>query len=129
VTQKQIIQSLNDATLLFEKNIKVVGFKKATSTYRNMDAYYNRGLGIIVKRPACILEPRTPSFLCVPTTKLARGWVVQPIVQKTRLKEAVGVLEQQLKPYRDMGYAPDLHHGNVGWLRENGKMVPKMFDW
>lgn len=90
-----------------------------------MDAYYNRGLGIIVKRPACILEPRTPSFLCVPTTKLARGWVVQPIVQKTRLKEAVGVLERQLKPYRDMGYAPDLHHGNVGWYKNK----PLMFDW
>lgn len=125
MTQKKIIQSLNAATLLFEKNIKVVGFEKATSTYRNMDAYYNRGLGIIVKRPAFIMEPRTPSFLCVPTTKLRRGWVVQPIVQKTRLKEAVGVLEQQLKPYRDMGYAPDLHAQNVGWYKNK----PLMYDW
>ena len=54
---------------------------------------------------------------------------MQPIVKKTRLKEAVGVLLRQLAPYIAKGYAPDLHAQNVGWLRENGKMVPKMFDW
>ena len=129
MTQTQIIKSLNSATLLFENNINVAGFKKVKSAYRVIDAYYHHGLGIVVKRPALILEPRTPSFLCVPTTKLQRGWVVQPIVKKTRLKEAVGVLLRQLEPYIAKGYAPDLHHGNVGWLRENGKMVPKMFDW
>lgn len=125
MTQKKIIQSLNAATLLFEKNIKVVGFEKATSTYRDLQAYYNKSLGIVVKRPAFIMEPRTPSFLCVPTTKLRRGWVVQPIVQKTRLKEAVRRLNEQLEPYRKQGYAPDLHAQNVGWYKNK----PLMFDW
>jgi len=129
VTKKQIIKSLNAATLLFENNIKADGFEKATSTYRDLQVYYNKKLGIVVKRPAWILDPHTPSFLCVPTVKLQRGWVVQPIVKKTRLKEAVGVLARQLAPYIAKGYAPDLHAQNVGWLRENGKMVPKMFDW
>ena len=125
MTKKQIIKSLNSATLLFENNIKVAGFQKVKSAYRVIDAYYHHGLGIVVKRPSLILEPRTPSFLCVPTTKLRRGWVVQPIVKKTRLKEAVGVLLRQLEPYIAKGYAPDLHHGNVGWYKNK----PLMFDW
>ena len=125
MTKKQIIKSLNRTTLLFENNIKVAGFQKVKSAYRVIDAYYHHGLGIVVKRPALILEPRTPSFLCVPTTKLRRGWVVQPIVKKTRLKEAVGVLLRQLAPYIAKGYAPDLHRGNVGWYKNK----PLMFDW
>ena len=125
MTKKQIIKSLNRTTLLFENNIKVAGFQKVKSAYRVIDAYYHRGLGIVVKRPSLILEPRTPSFLCVPTTKLRRGWVVQPIVKKTRLKEAVGVLLRQLAPYIAKGYAPDLHAQNVGWYKNK----PLMFDW
>lgn len=125
VTKKQIIQSLNAATLLFENNIKADGFEKATSTYRDLQVYYNKKLGIVVKRPAWILDPHTPSFLCVPTVKLQRGWVVQPIVKKTRLKEAVRLLEKQLKPYRKQGYCPDLHAQNVGWYKNK----PLMYDW
>jgi hypothetical protein len=50
---------------------------------------------------------------------------VQPIVKKTRLKEAVGVLARQLAPYIAKGYAPDLHAQNVGWYKNK----PLMFDW
>jgi hypothetical protein len=110
---------------MLDAGIKVKGFVKVKSTYRDIDAFYNKELGIIVKRPACILESRTPRHLRVPTVNLADGWVVQPIVKKTRLKLAVKRLEKQLKPYRDQGMTPDLHTGNVGWY----KGVPLMFDW
>ena len=110
---------------MLEAGINVRGFTKVKSTYRNLDAYYHRGLGIIVKRPACILEDRIPSYLKVPTVNLRNGWVVQPIVKKTRLKEAVRRLERKLKPYREQGLHPDLHVGNVGWF----KGEPLMFDW
>lgn len=119
------VKLLNDVTLMLEAGIKVSGFVQVKSTYRDLDAFYNRSLGIIVKRPACILEDRTPSHLCVPTRKLRNGWVVQPIVKKTRLKEAVKRLERKLKPYREQGMTPDLHTGNVGWY----KGEPLMFDW
>lgn len=108
-----------------EKGIKVDGFVQVKSTYRNIEAFYHRGLGLIVKRPAYILEDRIPSHLKVPTINLRNGWVVQPIVKKTRLKEAVKRLEKQLKPYREKGMFPDLHAQNVGWYK--GK--PLMFDW
>lgn len=122
---KTEVKLLNDATLFLEKGIKVSGFTKVKSTYRNLDAFYHRGLGIIVKRPALILEPSIPSHLIVPTVKLRNGWVVQPIVKKTRLKEAVRRLERKLKSYREQGMTPDLHVGNVGWY----KGEPLMFDW
>lgn len=117
------IRLLNDATLLLEKGVKVLGFVQVKSSFRDLDAYYHRELGIILKRPALILEPQTPPILCVPTVKLARGWVVQPIVKKTRLKEAVERLRRQLKKYPNI--YPDLHTQNVGWYKNK----PLMFDW
>jgi hypothetical protein len=60
---------------------------------------------------------------------LGEGWVCQPILEKKWLKTALIALEKQLQPYLKRGIVPDMHVGNVGWLRENGKMVPKLFDW
>lgn len=116
---------LNDVVLMLDAGIKVRGFVQVKSTYRNINAFYNHKLGIIVKHPACILEPRIPSYLKAPTINLRDGWVVQPILKKTRLKLAVKRLEKQLKPYRKQGMTPDLHTGNVGWYKNK----PLMFDW
>lgn len=101
------------------------GWKRFTSTYRTIQAYSHKGLGLVVKRPNCILEPRTPLAVRVPTMKLKNGWIVQPLVKKVELRRACDVIGERLKSVRERKIYPDLHTGNVGWY--NGK--PVMFDW
>jgi hypothetical protein len=104
---------------------KMNGWKRFKSTYREMDAFYHDGLGIVLKKPAYIMEHRTPLFLRVPTIKLGDGWVVQPFAKKTNLKIAVNKIQKQLEPYLARGIFPDIHKGNVGWVNDK----PLMFDW
>lgn len=114
---------------------EVRGWKRYTSTYRRMLAFYNPKLGIVIKRPNCIYDPRTPRAVRVPTIPLnglkdpisgqSNDWVAQPIVKKVRLREAVDILNKKLRKARRKGVTPDLHYQNVGWYK--GK--PVMFDW
>ncbi len=101
------------------------GFVRYDSTYRRLQAYKHEELGIVVKRPACILDDRTPKKLRVPTISLGGGWVAQPVVQKTNLKRAAEIIRRRAKPYQKFKIFPDIHTGNVGWYR--GKAV--LFDW
>lgn len=108
-----------------ENGIRLKGWKKFKSNVREMEAYYNKKLNIVLKNPRFIMENRTPLIIRVPTIKLADGWVVQPFVSKTNLKMAVEAIRKDLEPYLKRGIFPDIHVGNVGWY--NGKAV--MFDW
>jgi hypothetical protein len=110
---------------LLDSGTPLKGWKQFKSTYRDMSAYYNTSLGIVLKNPKFILEPRTPLFLRVPTVNLGDGWVVQPLVRKTQLRAALTALRTKLEPYFKKGIRPDLHVGNVGWY---GKK-PVLFDW
>ncbi len=107
--------------LLVGKQVK--GWKKYASRYRNLDAFYNKKVGLVVKLPACIIEHRTPEELRIPTTNLGDGWVSQPIALKTNLRAACEAIRKKLKNHP--GIFPDVHTGNVGWY--NGK--PVLFDW
>lgn len=105
---------------------KLRGWKKYTSTYRKgMLAFYNPTLGIVLKRPKCILDTKTPLDVRVPTVELGDGWVVQPIVKKVYLRIAVDILRKRMANAYRNGVFPDLHCQNVGWYK--GK--PVMFDW
>lgn len=110
---------------LLASGVKIKGWKKFKSSTRSMDAFYNEDVGIVLKNPRFILEPRTPLFLRAPTIKLGDGWVVQPFARKTQLKAAVEAIREQLRPYLAKGIFPDLHVGNVGWI--NNKAM--LFDW
>lgn len=108
---------------IFERGSNADGWSRFTSTYRQMDAYYNKGFGMVVKRPKLILDKRTPKHLRAPTVNLGDGWVIQPFVKKTNLKAAVNQIRAELKKYPSI--KPDVHVGNVGWY--DGK--PVLFDW
>lgn len=116
---------LESARLMEDEGQHVKGWGAFKSTYRGVTAYYNKKLGIVVKVPHFILEPRTPLFLRVPTIKLDDEWVAQPLLRKTDLRRALTMLRKSLKPYLDKGIFPDIHAQNVGWY--NGK--PLLFDW
>ena len=88
-----------------------------------MDAFYSKAVGMVVKRPKFIMDNRTPRHLRVPTINLGEGWVLQPLVKKTRLKEAVRQIKNEMLKYPRI--KPDIHVGNVGWYCEK----PLMFDW
>jgi len=104
---------------------KIKGWKKFTSTYRRLRAFYNPRLGLVVKSPNCILDEDTPRAVRVPTLVLAGDWVVQPIVKKVKLRKAVDILRKRMASAYRNGVFPDLHCQNVGWYK--GK--PVMFDW
>lgn len=99
------------------------GWRKYTSTYRQLDAFYNKKLGLVLKRPSCILEPDTPRELCIPTIELGGGWVCQPIARKINLKAACEAIRKKLKKHPKI--FPDVHTGNVGWYHNK----PVLFDW
>jgi hypothetical protein len=82
-------------------------------------------MGLVVKKPAFILEHRLPLVFRAPTINLGDGWVCQPILEKKRLKLAFNKLYKDLKPYIKRGIYPDIHIGNIGWY--NNK--PLFFDW
>jgi hypothetical protein len=86
-------------------------------------AYVNDKLGVVVKRPNCIIANDTPQEVRVPTIDLEDGWVVQPIVKRHNLVKAEAIISKKLDPYTSI--VVDLHLGNIGWWR--GKAV--MFDW
>jgi hypothetical protein len=103
----------------------VKDWKRFKSKSRNLEAFYNKKLGLVIKKPVFILEHRTPAKFRVPTYHIKDDYVVQPLVSKKNLGPAVRKLRKQMKPYLKKGIFPDLHVGNVGWY--NGK--PLMFDW
>jgi hypothetical protein len=107
------------------KQTSGLGWSRFTSTYRTLQAYRHKALGIVLKKPNCILEPRTPLSVRVPTVKLKNGWVMQPLVKKVELRKACDIISGHLKDARERQIYPDLHTGNVGWY--NGH--PVMFDW
>jgi hypothetical protein len=89
------------------------------------DVYRDAKRGYIIKCPNYINNPDTPIAVRVPTINIGVGdWVAQPVVKKVDRKRAVDLLRAQLGDV-----VCDLHHLNVGWYEENGKLVPKMFDW
>lgn len=108
---------------ILETGGNVDGWHRFFSTYRQMDAFYNKTMKMVVKRPKFIMDARTPLHLRVPTAKVDNGWVVQPMVKKINLKEAVRQINEELKKYPNI--RPDVHKGNVGWF--DGKAV--LFDW
>mgnify|MGYP003341120851 FL=1 len=117
---------LNDILDLIHSGENVRGWGTYKRSGRNLDAYYNKKLGIVIKHQHFILETRTPKEFRVPTFKLDNGgYVAQPIVEKKNLALAVSKLREKLKPHLKRGIFPDLHVGNVGWYK--GK--PLMFDW
>jgi hypothetical protein len=103
----------------------VPGWHKFRHKSRNVNGFYNRKLGLVIKHPVFILEHRTPLKFRVKTIFLDDEWVAQPLLARTRLNEAVAILRKGLKPYFDAGFCVDLHAGNVGWY---GKK-PLLFDW
>jgi hypothetical protein len=103
----------------------VRGWHKFKSTTRDLDAYYNKKLGVVIKKPVFILEERTPKKFRVPTYEIKDDYILQPLVSKKDLGSALIKLRKAMKPYIKKGIFPDLHKGNVGWYK--GK--PVMFDW
>ena len=89
-------------------------------------AYHCKKLGVVVKHPKFILDPRTPLCVRVPTIRLDKYWVAQPVVEKRDLWMAVAIIERRMKPYRKYGIHPDIHTQNVGWWRG---VRPVLFDW
>ncbi len=88
--------------------------------------YRNRKIGIVLKAPSFIMTPNTPLRVRIPTIKINSDWVAQPIAVRSRAAEAVIALQYKLvnvNPY------PDLHKDNVGWIKVEGKLVPRLFDW
>jgi hypothetical protein len=116
---------LNRVAGLLSRGVQVPDWHKFKSKSRNINGFYNRRLGLVVKKPAFILEHRTPIRFRVKTVTLKDGWVGQPLLVRTRLNEAVGLLRKGLKPYLSAGFCVDLHSGNVGWY---GKK-PLLLDW
>lgn len=93
---------------------------------RNVQAFYNKKLGIVVKMPSIIVEPRTPLSLRAPTIALGNKWVCQPILKRNALKRAQTHIEKKLeKHYLSNGMWPDVHSGNVGWLGNKAVLL----DW
>lgn len=90
---------------------------------KKLNAFYNEKIGLVVKKPMLILDPRTPRSVRVPTICLDSEWIVQPIVKKVRLKIAYNQINKELAKYR--GIHPDLHCGNIGWYEDKAVM----FDW
>lgn len=115
----------NDVLDLLHAGKKVRGWHTYKRSGKNLDAYYNKKLGVVIKFQNFILDSRTPNKFKVPTYKLDEHYVVQPIVVKKNLALAVSKLRAKLKPHLKRGIFPDLHVGNVGWYK--GK--PLMFDW
>lgn len=104
---------------------KVNGWRRFRSRQRRLKAFYNNDLGLVLKHPVFILDHRTPLALRAPTVYLDSEWVVQPILSRHNLSEALSLIKIELQPHLARGVCPDIHTGNIGWL--NGK--PLMFDW
>jgi hypothetical protein len=121
------IDDIVTAIEFLDRNLQTsgFGFTRFQSTYRTLQAYGNRKLGVVVKQQNCILDPRTPDNVRVPTIYLKNGWVIQPFVKKVKLKRACELIRASLSESYKRGVYPDLHTGNVGWYQ--GK--PVMFDW
>ena len=106
-------------------NMQLPKWYRYISKRRKMLCFYNKEMGVVLKKPAFILEHRTPLVFRAPTIDLGDGWVCQPILEKKRLKLAYNKLYKELKPYIKRGIYPDIHIGNIGWY--NNK--PLLFDW
>jgi len=120
-SERKLIKTVID---IAEKDPKrtILGFVQMCE--RNETVYRNKDLGIVIKCFKFILEENTTESVRVPTIELGNEWVAQPLVIKKDTALAVKILRKELA-----GFHCDLHHLNVGWYRENGVLVPKMFDW
>ena len=104
---------------------RVRGYRRFKSTYRDMRAYYNDELGIVLKK-SFILDSSTPKHVRIPTIHLGLGWYVQPKASKVRLAKAYDAVKNKLARYiTRKGACPDLHLGNIGWYQRRAVM----FDW
>jgi hypothetical protein len=106
-----------------EAGYKVRGYRRYHSVYRKLSAFYNKGLGIVVKRHESVIDHKTPTCLRAPTIPIGLGWYAQPILRKTELRKAFVAICRKLRKHK--GIYPDLHIGNVGWYNS----TPLMFDW
>ena len=106
-------------------NMQLPKWYRYISRRRKMLCFYNKEIGLVIKKPAFILEHRTPLVFRAPTIDLGDGWVCQPILEKKRLKLAFNKLHKDLKPYIKRGIYPDIHLGNIGWYNKK----PLLFDW
>ena len=106
-------------------NMQLPKWYRYISRRRKMLCFYNKEIGLVIKKPAFILEHRTPLVFRAPTIDLGDGWVCQPILEKKMLKLAFNKLHKDLKPYNKRGIYPDMHLGNIGWYNKK----PLLFDW
>jgi hypothetical protein len=114
-----------DVLDLLLKGQQVKGWKPIPCKSRKVDGFYNKKLGVVIKRPVFILEHRTPMEFRFPTYFLQESYVLQPLAERKNLRLALQILRGKLKKYLKYGIFPDLHTGNIGWYQ--GK--PLMFDW
>lgn len=124
MNQAGIESTLTRVVRVLASGKKLKGWCRYKSKHRTHAAFYNKKHGIVVKCPAWIMEPATPSHLRIPTIEIGDdGWIAQPIARKTDLKAACDSIRRRLKKHPEI--FPDVHTGNVGWYR--GKAY--LFDW
>jgi hypothetical protein len=121
----QVRWYLGESAKMLASGKKVKGWRRFNSKSRKLNAFYNSSLGVVLKKPVFIMDHRTPLALRAPTVYLKDDWVVQPILKRNDLNEALAIIQGQLVPHLARGIFPDIHRGNIGWL---GKQ-PLMFDW
>lgn len=122
-----LLEEISHAATELSKGNKVKGWRPYKRRGKSLEAFFNKRVGWVVKCPVLILDQRTPLFVRVPTIRLNCDWVAQPIVIKNDLKVACERIRKQLVSYK--GIHPDLHCGNVGWVKIAGELVPRLFDW
>lgn len=116
-----LLESAIDLAIHYYSPVRInVGGYKFLRICKRVPVYRCNALGLILKKPAFIMNPKTPQHVRVPTVKMSEGWVVQPVVKKVDRKKAVMLIRKKLGDI-----SCDLHHLNVGWYK--GK--PVMFDW
>ena len=120
------IKHYNDTLDALHNGESVKGWRVFVRSGEELDAYYNKTEDMVIKLQNFINDDRTPLKFRVPTVKLDNnGYVVQPLVEKRNLTEALKILRVKMKPYFKRGIFPDLHRYNIGWYKNK----PLMFDW
>lgn len=109
----------NNGRKIKHKSIKVDGHR-FQAICKRVPVYKSKKLNLILKRPALILNEKTPKSVRIPTIEINGLWVVQPIANLENNHGALAILTA----VKGLGES-DLHLGNVGWY--DGK--PVMFDW
>lgn len=81
--------------------------------------YVNKKIGLVVKRPSCLLDPPEVVEAVIPSVWVG-GYLVQPVALRKRQKLAMRLILKLIG-----SHWCDLHEGNVGWYKDK----PVMFDW